>query len=93
VISGGSVGRHSYRPSMSGKCPHPEKVAHPSEAAALDHRRALIRHRHASPDVVPYLCRCGAWHVGHSQQSLLNRIRKARLSTGSMGTRRKRHKR
>ncbi|MCU1592424.1 MAG: hypothetical protein JWP11_3680 [Frankiales bacterium] len=73
-------------------CPHPEKQAHATEKAALAHRTALIRHRHASPDVVAYLCRCGFWHVGHSQQSLRDRIRKARRGTGLAG-RRQRHKR
>ena len=73
-------------------CPHPEKVAHPTEAKALAHRTALIRHRDASVDVVAYQCRCGAWHVGHSQQSLRDRIRKARRGTSNAG-RRKRHKR
>jgi hypothetical protein len=75
------------------KCPHPEKVAHPDEAAARQHARALWKHQHASVDLQPYQCRCGAWHIGHSQQSLKDRIRRARVSAGAFGSRRKRHKR
>lgn len=59
-------------------CPTPTKKRHLSEAAAWRHTNALRKHAHGSPDVQPYLCRCGSWHVGHSRESLAFRIRKAR---------------
>lgn len=62
---------------MAKSCPHPEKVAHATEAAALKHRNGLRYGAGASPDLVAYLCRCGAWHVGHSREHLDARIKRS----------------
>lgn len=46
-------------------CPHPEKHAHPSKRAALVARTKLERVRGIDIGLKPYLCNCGAWHLGH----------------------------
>lgn len=47
------------------------------EADALRHRNALRYAKGASSDLVAHRCRCGAWHVGHSQERLRKRISRA----------------
>lgn len=59
-------------------CPTPEKQSHASKKAAWRHVDSLRHATPVSPDLKPYRCRCGAWHVGHSQASLGFRIREAR---------------
>jgi hypothetical protein len=62
---------------MAKSCPHPEKVAHATEAQALRHRNSLRFGAGGSPDLEVYRCRCGAWHVGHSRVRLNARIKVA----------------
>ncbi|MDT3440929.1 MULTISPECIES: hypothetical protein [unclassified Pseudofrankia] len=72
------------------KCPRPEKQAYPTEQAALRHRNDLRFRRDGSSDLVAYLCVCGLWHVGHSQQRLDARISAALRGKRSMpGAKRK----
>lgn len=59
-------------------CPTPEKVAHSNPKDAVKHAESLRKYKYGSADVKPYKCRCGKWHVGHSQFSLAFRIRRAR---------------
>lgn len=59
-------------------CPTPEKVAHASASEAWAHARRLRKAKGAAVDLKPYKCRCGSFHVGHSQASLSFRIREAR---------------
>lgn len=58
-------------------CPTPNKRAHGSETDAWRHANAL-RRAGASVDLKPYRCACGAWHVGHSVVSLMQRVRRAK---------------
>lgn len=58
------------------KCPHPHKVQHASQFRAVGHAREMQAHG-GSPDLQAYKCRCGFWHIGHSQASLRVRIRTA----------------
>jgi hypothetical protein len=63
------------------RCPTPSKQPHPTCDAAVRHIKAL-QHKDGALDVRPYRCRCGAWHVGHSQPALRKRIRQALRRTG-----------
>ncbi len=60
-------------------CPTPHKHRHASEHAAAAAIRSLRAAQPGitSPDLLPYECVCGSWHVGHSQDSLQVRIRRA----------------
>lgn len=58
-------------------CPTPGKLAHETREAALTHRQKLATLKRGAPDLQVYRCQCGAYHVGHSQASLRNRIRRA----------------
>lgn len=49
---------------MSRRCPTPNKVAHPNEAAARKHQGALYAKEGKAALVHAYKCKCGAWHVG-----------------------------
>lgn len=62
-------------------CPTPEKKAHATKADATAHARALRKYKHGAPDLLPYLCACGVWHIGHSRVHLNKRIRRALYST------------
>lgn len=57
-------------------CPRPDKIRHPTPAAARAHARALRRNG-GSPDIQAYPCVCGTWHAGHNLRSLQQRIRRA----------------
>jgi hypothetical protein len=61
------------------KCPTPTKQRHrnrdAAEAAIRNFRRTA--EDLLSPDLLPYKCECGAWHVGHSKRALDQRIRQA----------------
>lgn len=59
-------------------CPTPGKVRHATEGKAWGHVRDLRRAKDASVDLLPYRCDCGSWHVGHSQEALTKRIRRAK---------------
>jgi hypothetical protein len=64
---------------VTSACPSPHKHRHASRGAALAAIDSLQRANPdlVSPDLLPYLCGCGSWHVGHSQDSLQTRIRRA----------------
>ena len=64
---------------MPEQCPTLHKHRHRTRGAA---QKAIDSLRRAqpdltSPDLLPYECVCGSWHVGHSVDSLQQRIRRA----------------
>lgn len=62
-----------------GKCPTPEKQAHPDEALALRHRDSLEAKNGIDLALKPYLCDCGKWHLGHkSRRNRLERRTQAK---------------
>lgn len=56
-------------------CPHPEKLRHRSKGSAIAHIRSLYREGKGNPDLTPYRCVCGAWHVGHDARHFGKRIK------------------
>ena len=58
-------------------CPHPDKVPYASEREAWSAIEDVRRRGYANRDLKPYVCRCGAIHLGHSRASLGDRIRRA----------------
>jgi hypothetical protein len=58
-------------------CPHPDKTQYASMREAWWAIEEAQRSRRVGADLKPYACVCGAIHLGHSQSSLTERIRKA----------------
>jgi hypothetical protein len=73
-------------------CPHPHKVKHATRGAALAHIRSLYAAGKGNPDMTPYLCVCGWWHVGHDLESFRRRIRRATRAGNQVARRRKRRR-
>lgn len=63
------------------RCPHPDKRVHKTKAEALEHIQSLYKAGRGNPDYRPYLCECGAWHVGHDKFRLATRARAAMRRT------------
>jgi len=63
---------------MSRICPHPEKTAHRTKAAALKARSSLETARGIDLALKPYPCG-DHWHLGHSRKlsKLERRVRRA----------------
>lgn len=59
-------------------CPTPDKQRHGDRKSTARHAKSLQLNKFGSPDLKPYKCHCGYWHVGHSKASLGFRIRQAR---------------
>lgn len=75
------------------KCPHPEKVAHATEAAALKALASLEAARGIDVAIRAYPC-CGHWHLGHPNHGGKGALRRA-LADGkarSQAARRKRRR-
>jgi len=64
-------------------CASPHKIKHTSKEAAKAAIRSLYRSGRGNPDYRAYPCD-GHWHVGHSQERLGQRIRRA-LRRGRRG--------
>ena len=58
-------------------CPTPIKKRHGTRAEALTHIAGLYRAEKGNPDYRAYKCVCGVYHVGHSRDSLKQRIKLA----------------
>jgi hypothetical protein len=58
-------------------CPHPDKASYASTREAWSAIEDVRRRGYVSRDLQPYVCVCGAIHLGHSGRSLGDRIRKA----------------
>lgn len=59
------------------KCPTPWKTGvYRDKEEALEHVKGLYRKGKGNPDVMPYQCACGRWHVGHSREHFYKRIRR-----------------
>lgn len=56
---------------MNGTCPRPDKKALTSQEAQLYAERDQAR---LNPDIRPYACVCGAWHVGKSRAAFDKRV-------------------
>jgi hypothetical protein len=71
-------------------CPSPHKIRHRSRGAAWTALDSLRRSRQGlvSPDLLPYRCVCGAWHIGHDVDALAQRIRTALPNVGKRRRRR-----
>ena len=73
-------------------CPHPEKHAHKSKAAAIAARDSLERAKGIDLALKPYRCVCNAWHLGHPSTKPETRLRRA-LHAGKRNTRTARRQR
>jgi hypothetical protein len=58
-------------------CPHPEKRRYASKGDAVEVIRAMYRTGNGNPDLHPYRCQCGAWHIGHDAHHFGKRIKVA----------------
>jgi hypothetical protein len=64
-------------------CPHPEKRSYAGPAEAKRVIRSMYATGNGNPDLHPYQCPCGAWHIGHSVVHFKERIK--RSLTGGRG--------
>lgn len=62
-------------------CPWPTKRVHADQAAARAAIRAMYAAGEGNPDLQPYKCPTGHWHVGHGRKHFYARIRLALAST------------
>jgi hypothetical protein len=77
-------------------CKWPDKIKHPSPAAARAALKSLDRKGRGSPDMNVYSCSDANgthWHTGHSAIMFSKRIRKSLRSGKPSKGSRKRHKR
>lgn len=75
---------------MIARCPHTGKQCHTNKGAALAAIRSLNHAGKGSPDMSPYRCDCGAWHIGHDSRLFRKRIKNALAAGRRNTTRRKR---
>lgn len=78
---------------MTKPCPHPQKHAHVSCAAALVHLEHMDRAGKADLTLHPYRCVCGSWHLGHRSPGSVKQQLKKALRAGTKNTRASRRRR
>ena len=71
---------------MTTDCPHPTKKRHASKHAALLHIASMDKAGTADLSLHPYLCRCGAWHVGHTPRGPIKVQLRRALTEGRRAT-------